>query len=346
MAQILTTTDFDEATEKAFAGAFQSAHLNFLIGSGASLPGIPAAGNIELEIAKLFDDDKQEEALSKMCEFVASVQSPTNELIECRDNPNNSECVDRYSDLLGIIESILVERRTDLLPKQANVFSTNYDLYVEKASERHSGIRLNDGFVRIPSLENRMVFSPQSFFDSTYNTGNLYNYKVEIPSVNLIKIHGSLSWTTNDDGEVSYLVETRDEPEAGSTVGQLKNYIRQFSVVLPQVEKFRETIMNQIYYDLLRIYQNQLDRENTLLIVFGFSFADEHILKITERALKNATLKLILFAHDEARAENYKEIFDAHRNVEIISPTGTDKIEFPEFISILKTFVPIRWRRK
>ena len=41
---------------------------------------------------------------------------------------------------------------------------------------------------------------------------------------------------------------------------------------------FEQTILDQTYYDLLRIYTNELDKENTLLIAEGFSFAICYII--------------------------------------------------------------------
>lgn len=35
-----------------------------------------------------------------------------------------------------------------------------------------------------------------------------------------------------------------------------------------------------------------------LLVVFGFLFADEHIESLTKKALRNITLKTIIFAYD------------------------------------------------
>ena len=61
--------------------------------------------------------------------------------------------------------------------------------------------------------------------------------------------------------------------------------------------------MDSTYYELLRIYNNELDREGTLLVSFGFSFGDSHILGITKRALKNPTLKLVAFAFNDTDRE-------------------------------------------
>ena len=41
--------------------------------------------------------------------------------------------------------------------------------------------------------------SISNFFNVLYSTGNLYNYQVEIPAINLIKLHGSLNWETKDE---------------------------------------------------------------------------------------------------------------------------------------------------
>ena len=111
-----------------------------------------------------------------------------------------------------------------------------------------------------------------------------------------------------------------------------------FSLVLPKKDKFKETILNQTYYDLLRIYTNELDRENTLLIAEGFSFADEHLLSLTKRALKNPTLKLIVFCYDKS-PEEYEDKFSPFNNVDIVySEKGN--IDFDKFNSIMLDILP------
>ena len=45
---------------------------------------------------------------------------------------------------------------------------------------------------------------------------------------------------------------------------------------------------------------NELEKENSVLFVMGFSFADEHIAEITLRLAKsNPTLTILIFAYDE-----------------------------------------------
>ena len=89
---------------------------------------------------------------------------------------------------------------------------------------------------------------------------------------------------------------------------------------------------------MLRIYANELDKENTLLIVDGFSFDDEHILEITKRALKNPTLKLIVFCWDK-EPKAFEDKFSDFKNVEIVY-SENENIDFVKFNEILIDVLP------
>lgn len=271
----------------------------------------------------------------KKCEFIQTIQNPTNELIKNEINANNDKVVEFYKNLLNILKNILIKRKTKLLPIQATIFTTNYDLFIEKAFESlpFSSLRLNDGFGRFPSLTNKFKFSPENFFEITSSAGFLYDYKVDIPAINLIKLHGSMSWERQGE-EIIYCVDPTEDLFFYSTQ---KEYLDQFAVVLPQKHKFQETVIDRFYYDLLRTYANQLDEKNTVLIVFGFSFEDAHIYDITKRALKNPTLKVIIFAYDEVAVDGFKEKFENYNNVDIIRPSDSEVIDFQVFNSILAT---------
>jgi hypothetical protein len=75
MARITTLDGVDKDLRKNLARTFQSGHINFLLGSGASLPAIPAAGNIETAIADLFDAGNDVEARARMYGFLKSVHA-------------------------------------------------------------------------------------------------------------------------------------------------------------------------------------------------------------------------------------------------------------------------------
>jgi hypothetical protein len=232
---------------------------------------------------------------------------------------------------LKVITQCLSKRENNILPKQVTIFSTNYDLFVEKAFESLGmQVRLSDGFSRVPLLTNRFLFSLSEFFNSVSNNGNLYNYQVQIPSINLIKLHGSLSWQSQRENIIfstDWLTKAIEEYKialSSANISDKINLNQKFTVVLPKKDKFKDAILNQTYYDLLRIYANQLDRENSLLIVIGFSFSDEHILEITKRALRNPTLKVVIFCHKAAESCVFKDRFSPFNNVDVVFSETAD----------------------
>jgi len=336
------TIRLDGSTDlhKMLSRSFQSGHINFLIGSGASFPAIATASAVEQDIATLFEAGQDEEAKRRMYEFLMSVQTPCNKLISDVGDPKNTITLQKYTEYLQTIEVLLSERRTTLLPRQATLFTTNYDLFIEKASIKFPALTLNDGFTRGPSLDGRMKYSSRNFFNKTYNIGNLYNYKVEIPCINLIKLHGSLSWQRNN-GDFVFQVSARAPLPPNAAIDNITTFIDGYSVILPHSSKFRATLMERTYYDLLRIFANELDRENALLVAFGFSFGDEHIRDIVGRALKNPTLRLITFAFSDADVTRLAELFEGDSNVDIIAPEPGKFIDFDAFNATLRDVLPV-----
>ncbi|WP_371226352.1 SIR2 family protein [Roseovarius sp. 2305UL8-3] len=341
MAETLVLTDDIEKIEKTLERALQSGNINFLIGSGASQPAISVAGDIEKTLNECLDDDDEALFTKTRNDFLVEIQSVTNELFGGAPNPSTVETIGNYQDFLRILVRILDERKTDLLAKQVSIFTTNYDLFVEHASAGIPTLRLNDGFNRNPTVGGSFSFEPETFFDALYKTGNLFNYKFPVPVVNLIKLHGSLSWKADADS-IEYQVESKSIPDAAADdyVAKIEQFSSEFSLILPTKKKFNETLLDRIYYDLLRIYANTMEIENTVLFSFGFSFEDEHILDITKRALKNPTLLLILLAYSDNSKNSYQDKFAKYDNVLIIHPEDNANIKFDRLNELLKRVVP------
>ncbi|NLK37170.1 MAG: DUF87 domain-containing protein, partial [Epulopiscium sp.] len=88
----------------------------------------------------------------------------------------------------------------------------------------------------------------------------------------------------------------------------------QLQIVNPTKEKFDTTIMNIAYHELIRIFSNELEKENSVLLVYGFSFKDEHILEITKRSIVNPTLQIYIFCYDDISAEEMMHHFQVAKN--------------------------------
>lgn len=343
MARTLNIRDSNEkkVLSTILNKAAQSANLNFIVGSGCSDPAIKTLGNIEKKVQDCIDKKEHDKAdrilFDYLRPFIISVES-------LRNTPDKNHVItlENYVAFLEIISEILFERKNNIIPRQTTIFSTNYDMFIEKASESLLGsLRLNDGFNRNPSLDSVFQFSTAEFFNSIYNNGNLYNYQVQIPSINLIKLHGSLSWISNAGRilfSLDHLAELKKEiGEVGRNgeIARVREINNKFSVILPNKDKFKDTLLNQFHYDLLRIYANELDKENTLLVAEGISFDDEHLLDITVRGLRNPTLRLVIFAHKKDELKNYETKFAKYDNVDIVY-SKNKPINFKEFNIILR----------
>lgn len=327
-----------------FERVFQSANINFLIGSGASLPAIQVLGTIEHDLQQLINDEKEDEYFDRAAEFLSAVWLPH----DCMLNRSNGipwppavtsgleQTKNNYAAFISSLEKILTRRRTGLLPRRINIFTTNYDLFIEDAATRNNNIIFNDGFTKRSDIWGDMEFDAGSFNYSVSTIGNLYNYKVELPTVNLIKLHGSLSWEHHKE-KIIYNIGYQ-KPLSFTTKEKKKSWVLGHALILPRKEKFKETLLQNVYYDLLRTYSNELDKEATLLVVFGFSFADEHLETLTRKALRNATLKLMIFSYNEVSAEGFMEKFRDYSNVEVVYRPG-GHIDFPVMNNIITCYL-------
>ncbi len=98
-------------------------------------------------------------------------------------------------------------------------------------------------------------------------------------------------------------------------------------MVNPTKSKFRETVMDLPFYELMRLFSNELEKPNTILFVGGFSFADEHLSKITLRAANsNPTLQIMIFAYKQTE----KNIITKNLNIERGCQNGNICILCPE----------------
>ncbi|MEO9944565.1 MAG: SIR2 family protein [Paraglaciecola sp.] len=318
---------------------FQSCRINFLIGAGASQPAINVAGNIEKEVSDLYKADNDNEATNKLYSFLQEISVVNSKLSETTLNGDVAITHDAYKEFIKHIETILTERKTKILPRQVNIISTNYDLFVERVVGESAVLNLNDGFKRTANYSGKFKFSASSFFTSQYSNGNLYNYKVELPSINLLKLHGSLSWSI--DESINEIIYNRPIFSMLPDIENKEVFLDNIALVLPRKHKFEQTVLQLIYYDLLRLFANELDRENVLLMSFGFSFADEHIYEIVKRSLKNPTLKLIIFAYNNVARQKYSKLFADYNNVTIVySGDDSKPVNFNALNRLLASVLP------
>lgn len=318
----------------------QSGALNFLFGSGASFPAIATAGNIEAEIDAHLQAAEDEAAEKKSFVFLETINAVNRALLNGTPDVNTATVRERYQRFIQILDGILFARKSQLLARQAVVFTTNYDLFLESAVAAAPGVVLNDGFDRSAPLS-IPVFTPERYFDRIYRASSPLGRSTEVPTIDLVKLHGSLSWRRRDE-EVVARDKLTPVPAAGDQNSPERRaaYLKDHVLILPNVRKFHATLADRVYYDLLRLFARCLEVDNAVLLAFGFSFADRHILDLTRRSLRNPTAQLILIAYDQAAADGYLATFAGHRNVTVIAPLAGTTIDFARLNDILEAVVP------
>jgi hypothetical protein len=342
MVQSHIISNDDEEIAQVLAPYIQSGNLSFLLGSGASLPAIKTAGDIEKRLDSLIKAGKETKADREMVDFIELIQETYKKL---NSDPIYSDEIDEsfnnYCRFLSIIDEILFFRKNEILPRQATIFTTNYDMFIEFAASRLPGVNINDGFDRSSGESNNFTFAPEQYFDRTYRASSLYARRVEIPTINLIKPHGSLNWTRRGASLVcnASAVQPLTATEKADPVA-VSEYLQKHFLIMPNFRKYHETLMERVYYDLLRLFSRSMEQENAVLMAFGFSFNDEHILDITKRSLRNPTSQLIIFAYSHHEIAIYQAKFAKQRNVSVVGPPAGININFLQLNDILSAVLP------
>ena len=79
---------------------------------------------------------------------------------------------------------------------------------------------------------------------------------------------------------------------------------------------------------LIRVFQLELDKPQSVLFVLGFSFQDKHIGKMIKRALKNPELMIYVFGFSESDRELYLKnlgFVSELSNFKILTPMNFDE---------------------
>ena len=389
----------------------ESAHLNFLIGAGTSSPYFAALGNIEDALTEVADSHASEAAkalvrASIQAYFFEQVLAPNTKIIG-RDASAKS-VLRSYARFVRTLNRILLRRRSTLLSKQVNIFTTNVDMLFEVAMEE-IGVDFSDGF----SGKIRPKFDLGDFGTLRFRTGSRYEHRFEVPVFNLVKIHGSAAWrqherenrkadiyfdhaltlVTQVEGKLQaankYLLSVLIDPqpedvgptirpigeliaeadvrlenlfssgtkdEALAAVEEFSAQYRRLGIVNPDKRKFATTVLNETYYELIRRLSNELEKENSVLFVHGFSFRDEHLRDLVLRAARtNPTLQVIVFCYSREGLQSYEQLLpDAevkNGNIEFVVPAkpgdgeeerkiSLDVLEADYFAPIVRDKIP------
>lgn len=282
-------TDDDSLLVKLLRKLIITKQLNFLIGSGASAKSVGL-------MCDFLNDKELEERVKEISE---------NLLNGAEFDEKIAENLADYSRFLKAIIDVMNLSNSRQTPKSVNIFTTNYDLYIEKAVDdliATSRFVFNDG---------ANGYFKRTLDSSNYNQVVSYkglndNFISEIPSISLIKPHGSMNWY-EEAKKIIVDFKVAESPK----------------IVTPTGHEEKDTYLNNHYYEMLRVFQLELDKPQSVLFIIGFSFQDEHIGKMIKRALQNPELMVIAFGYSDEDEEKFLKnlnIIQVPRNFKILTP--------------------------
>lgn len=275
----MSIEDFVPKTRQAIEG------VGFLFGAGASYEaGYPLVAGLTDQVIRAlkpsersllddilasyevaYDDEKCTPNIEEIADHVTEYHTnsgtePSKELRErlrdlVRDAITSVENPD-ISHHVRFFEGL--RRRSFSRATKVNIITTNYDLLFEEAASE-VGIRLINGF----SGSVFRFFSEKEFSLSHGEVKATRFHPDASLTINLIKLHGSVSWYANGDN-IRELDPNRIDTDATRCM------------VLPRRTKVIETLQRP-YDRLFSVSTNILGGSCSYLISSGFSYSDQHI---------------------------------------------------------------------
>ncbi len=173
--------------------------------------------------------------------------------------------------------------RNSTLPR-LNIFTTNYDLYSERAMDL-LGIHYVNGFTGgiskffNPAIFNYALAEKMDLSQSKWSVIDNFFY--------LYKLHGSVNWIQATGDNKLFNVKEIQEP----TFEKLKG--KETIMIHPTPLKYNASLGSP-YSDLFREFQKKLMQNNNILVTLGYSFSDEHINNLIFQAFTIPSFRLIV----------------------------------------------------
>lgn len=175
------------------------------------------------------------------------------------------------------------------LPKP-NVFTTNYDVFSEKAMDSLN-VHFSNGFSGVIDR----YFNPSVFDYAFAESMDVFDNKWQVIDhfVYLYKLHGSINWIWKEgEGQLFSIKEIQDV--SFSSLSKNENIM-----IYPSPAK-QNTSLSSPYTDLFRELKFKISKSNSVLVIAGYSFGDEHINNIIYQSLAKPSFRLVILGRPES----------------------------------------------
>src|SRR3990167_5952012 len=247
-------------SKKELREIIQSGHLNLLVGSGCSLDYLTTLLDIE---NRMNEESTRKAAQKDYYKLIKKSKAILNGDLETDSGEKGKLDTTKknYDSFLGFWAETISKRSLHIVNKQVNIFTTNFDLFIEDSCER-LGIPYNDGFAGQIAPN----FSVANFNKIQRYKSLQFDNTSDIPLFNIIKLHGSVSWQMKDE-KIVYSNGTHIANDLGDKKGNdFDEGYKQIAVINPNAEKHFETVLDTNYASMLRKFTLELEKENSVLI--------------------------------------------------------------------------------
>ena len=209
-------------------------------------------------------------------------------LNEANSKPNGEETKDM--PLLELYKKFYRKllSRNPTLPR-LNIFTTNYDLYSERAMDS-LGINFMNGFTGglskffNPSIFNHILAEKMDLSQSKLSAVDNLFY--------LYKLHGSVNWIEEELESKLFKVKELQ------TIDYKALRDEETIMIHPTPLKYNASLGSP-YSDLFREFQKKLMQTNNILVTVGYSFSDEHLNNLIFQAFTIPSFRLVVLGKPE-----------------------------------------------
>ena len=221
-----------------------------------------------------------------------------NLILKCERNIIHSDNAEKAAEcLISFLTSFASRSATR---ERLNIFTTNYDRIIEYGAEL-AGVRLIDRFV---GSVNPVFRSSRMEVDMHYNPPGIRGEPRYLEGVvHYSKLHGSLDWSTRNG-----IVRRYALPYGANDIGTYLDEGCKNLLIYPNATKDKETT-EYPYIELFRDFAVSVCRANSTVVVYGYSFGDDHINRIITDMLTIPSTHLVIISFDD-QGDRIKLFYD------------------------------------
>lgn len=272
---------------------FEDKHIKILEQFKINYKNEPFRSNLETFLGTLYSysfyleklKEAQENSFNQDLEDLYEIILKTKQyiLFECLNEKNKGKD-DNIVETYRQFYRKLSLRDSNL--QKPNVFTTNYDLFSERAMDS-LGISYTNGF----SGFIERFFNPSIFNYALAEQMDISSLKWSVIDsfIYLFKIHGSVNWVEKDSNNKLFSIQELQDVDF-EKLKKEANYM-----IYPSPLK-QNASLGSPYADLFREFQKRITQKQSTLVTMGFSFGDEHINNIIYQALTIPSFRLVIFS--------------------------------------------------